>query len=115
VAASKPLLTRSGRLVHSYIPEVPFAKMNVCCWHIASFRCAAKLGRYWRHSGHCSALAHIANSGIFPAQSLKQGTKCRISTTRAAQICWNAAGEPFQPPLPIWAHQRPILGLQVRY
>ena len=27
------------------------------------------------------ALAHIANSGIFPAQSLKQGTKCRISTT----------------------------------
>ena len=33
-------------------------------------------------SGHCSALAHIANSGIFPVQSLKQGTKCRISTTR---------------------------------
>src|ERR1035437_8815922 len=33
-----------------------------------------------RHSGHCSALAHIANSGIFPAQSLKQGTKCRNST-----------------------------------
>jgi hypothetical protein len=31
---------------------------------------------------HCSALAHVANSGIFPAQSLKQGTKCRISTTR---------------------------------
>jgi hypothetical protein len=33
-------------------------------------------------SGHFSALAHIANSGIFPVQSLKQGTKCRISTTR---------------------------------
>jgi len=55
----------------------------VCFWHLASFRYAAKLGRYWRHSGHCSALAHIANSGIFPAQSLKQGTKCRISTARA--------------------------------
>src|SRR5450830_2067276 len=39
---------------------------------------------YWRHSGHCSALAHIANSGIFPAQSLKQGTKCRNSTTSNA-------------------------------
>jgi hypothetical protein len=44
-------------------------------------RCAAKLGRYWKHSGHCSALAHIANSDIFPAQGLKQGTKCQISTT----------------------------------
>src|SRR5659263_228676 len=53
---------------------------DVGYWHIASFRCAAKLGRYWRHSGHCSALAHIANSGIFPAQSLKQDTKCRNST-----------------------------------
>src|SRR5450830_918911 len=44
---------------------------------------------YWRHSGHCSALAHIANSGIFPAQSLKQGTKCRNSTTscRCAGPC----------------------------
>jgi hypothetical protein len=31
---------------------------------------------------HCSALAHVANSGIFPAQSLKQGTNCRLSTTR---------------------------------
>jgi hypothetical protein len=55
--------------------------LDVCLWHIASFRCAAKLGRYWRYSGHCSALAHIANFGIFPAQSLKQGTKCRNSTT----------------------------------
>jgi len=26
--------------------------------------------------------AHIANSGSFPAQSLKQGTKRQISTTR---------------------------------
>jgi hypothetical protein len=41
----------------------------------------AKFGRYLVHSGHCSALAHIANFGIFPAQSLKQGTKCRNSTT----------------------------------
>src|SRR5450759_4683747 len=44
---------------------------------------------YWRHSGHCSALAHIANSGIFPAQSLKQGTKCRNSTTR--RVCVTTA------------------------
>jgi len=41
------------------------------------------------HSGHCSALAHIANSGIFPAQSLKQGTKCRNSTTR--RVCVTTA------------------------
>jgi hypothetical protein len=25
---------------------------DVRFWHIASFRCAAKFGRYWRHSGH---------------------------------------------------------------
>jgi hypothetical protein len=39
-----------------------------------------------RHSGNCSALAHIANSGIFPAQSLKQGNKCRNSTTSCAYL-----------------------------
>ena len=27
---------------------------------------------------------HIADYGIFPAQSLKQGAKCQISTTRSA-------------------------------
>ena len=27
---------------------------NVAFWHIASFRCAAKFGRYGRHSGLCS-------------------------------------------------------------
>ena len=37
-------------------------------------------------SGHCSALAHIANSGIFPAQSLKQGTKRQISTTSCPTV-----------------------------
>src|SRR5664280_768360 len=28
---------------------------DVCFWHIASFRCAAKLDRYWRHSGQVPA------------------------------------------------------------
>src|SRR5450830_1497818 len=26
-------------------------------WHIASFCCAAKIGRYWRHSGHRAGIA----------------------------------------------------------
>jgi hypothetical protein len=47
------------------------------------FAATQQFGRFWRYSGHCSALAHIANSDIFPAQSLKQGTKCQISTTSA--------------------------------
>ena len=43
--------------------------------------------RYRRReaSERVGPLAHIANSGIFPAQSLKQGTKCRISTTSSIQ------------------------------
>jgi hypothetical protein len=48
VAAGKPLLTRSGRLVHSCIPEVPLAKMNGCLWHLASIRTDALNGRYRR-------------------------------------------------------------------
>jgi hypothetical protein len=50
--------------------------------YLAIHKLPADYPIYWRHSGHCSALAHIANSGIFPAQSLKQGTKRQISTTR---------------------------------
>jgi hypothetical protein len=45
------------------------------------------------------ALAHIANSGIFLVQSLKQGTKCRISTTRVKTGQYpteNEARETFQ-------------------
>src|ERR1035437_10372125 len=30
------------------------ALINVCCWHIASFRCAAKFGSYWGMRGHCT-------------------------------------------------------------
>jgi hypothetical protein len=26
--------------------------LNVCFWPLASFRCAAKFGRYWGHIGH---------------------------------------------------------------
>jgi hypothetical protein len=48
---------------------------------LSVIRCDALFWSLSGRSGHCSVLAHIANSGIFPAQSLKQGTKCRNSTT----------------------------------
>src|SRR5665811_834390 len=44
-------------------------------------RCGAIFWTLLDKSGHWSARAHIANSGSFPAQSLKQGTKRQISTT----------------------------------
>src|SRR5450756_1619218 len=30
-------------------------------WHIASFRCVAKFGRYWRHSGHGSVSIRLSS------------------------------------------------------
>jgi hypothetical protein len=30
---------------------------DVCFWHLASFHCAAKIGRYWGNSDHCSTMA----------------------------------------------------------
>jgi hypothetical protein len=35
---------------------------HVCFWHIASFCCAAKFGRYWVHSGHWPGL--VLNSSV---------------------------------------------------
>jgi hypothetical protein len=32
--------------------DMPLCGANVCLWHLASFRCAAKFGRYWVHNGH---------------------------------------------------------------
>jgi hypothetical protein len=34
---------------------------DVAYWHFASFRSAAKIGRYWGHSGHWSAMARNAS------------------------------------------------------
>ncbi len=39
-------------------------------WHIASFRCAEKFGRYWVHSGHCSVLALNGLSANDPTATL---------------------------------------------
>jgi hypothetical protein len=37
-------------------------RRDVACWHIASFRCVANFGRYWRHSGHAEpVLANLKN------------------------------------------------------
>jgi hypothetical protein len=44
---------------------------NVRYWHLASFRCAAKFGRYWRHSGHCSALALNGSVAIDPKRTFR--------------------------------------------
>ena len=49
-------------------PPRPYADFNQACnvayWHFASFRCAAKIGRYWSNSGQILILAsdgHDAN------------------------------------------------------
>ena len=50
-----------------------FPQCDVAYWHIATIQTHALNGRYRVHSGHCLALAHIANSGIFLVQSVNAG------------------------------------------
>jgi hypothetical protein len=46
------------------------ASRNCREWHLASIRTDAVNGRYWRHSGHWSALALNASVAIDPKQTL---------------------------------------------
>jgi hypothetical protein len=39
-------------------------------WHISSFGCAAKIGRYWSNSGHCSTLALNGSVANDPERTL---------------------------------------------
>jgi hypothetical protein len=45
---------------------MPFAAVRISpidrYWHIASYRCAVKIGRYWVHSGHWPRL--VLNSSV---------------------------------------------------
>src|SRR5664280_2342847 len=41
--------------------------------HIASFRCAARIGRYWTKSGHCSALARTGSVVNDPKRTWPSG------------------------------------------
>ena len=50
----------SGAETTIALSETDISRSDLVLWHLASFRCAAKIGRYWRHSGHWSALARNA-------------------------------------------------------
>jgi hypothetical protein len=47
---------------------------NVGFWHIASFRCVAKFGRYWSSSGHCSTPARNVSVENDPTETLAART-----------------------------------------
>ena len=58
-----PATNRLRRVPQSQI--FPIKSSRFCCsarvryWHIASFRCTAKIGRYWGNSGHRTGIASI--------------------------------------------------------
>ena len=56
-----------------------------------SFRCAAKFGRYWMHSGHCSALALNGSVaiGVWRGEWLADFPKYR-TLSDADKIAWGA-------------------------
>jgi hypothetical protein len=49
------------------------AARNVAYWHLASFRCAAEIGRYWRRSGHWPELALNASVANDPSRHFATG------------------------------------------
>src|ERR1035437_9313275 len=61
------------------------SRQNVAYWHIASFRCAAKIGRYWVHSGHWSAFALNGSVANDPMRQL--GSCC--DNKAATGVLWH--------------------------
>jgi hypothetical protein len=59
-------------------------------WHIASFRCAAKFGRYWVHSGQNLDLARDDLSANDPERTLAvrcgNGFDARFSPYQSARL-----------------------------
>ena len=74
---------------------------QVRLWHFASFRCAAKIGRYWWHSVHWSALALNGSVTIDPKRTLgpSQSANCYMvpamiaDSTITCPKCGHAATE----------------------
>jgi hypothetical protein len=56
--------------------EIPAPSVvDVCFCHFASFRCAAKFGRYRRHCGHCSGLALNGSVANDPKRTFDAATQ----------------------------------------